>query len=68
MFFPFYRVTDSDDGMDEIVQVPASGKKSGGVAGGVAVIPVQGHIIDVFVTFVQHGQLPAAKSRHLRAR
>ena len=60
-----HRVADGDHGVDEIVQVHAAGQEAGGVVGGIAVVAVQGNIINVLIALVQHLQLPVPEGGHL---
>ena len=60
-----HRVADGDHRMDKVIQVHAPGQEAGGIVGGIAVVTVQGNIVDVLIALVQHRQFPVAESGHL---
>ena len=62
----FDGIADGGDGMDKIVHVHGAGQEAGGIPRRIAVVPVEGDVVDIVIALVEHIQLPGTEGRHLR--
>ena len=65
MLLALHSVADGDHRMDKIIQIHAPGQEAGSVIGGIAVVAVQGNIINVLIALIQHSEFPVPEGRHL---